>query len=241
MPQKIHFITFGNQKYYNSLIRICNQAKELEVFDSIFAYNDKILFEYEEFQKHKEFMDINSRGFGYWLWKPFITLKEFEKMNEGDILVYTDAGCSIKIEGKNRMKEYFEMVNNNENPVIGFQLEDFHPEKRWCKMDLLKYMNLEEDNYKNSRQLVGGIFIIKKTPKMVELVQEWYNICCNYNLINDSPSIEPNDPIFVEHRHDQSVFSLLRKKHGCILLDDETYTSPNWDETKPIWATRNSN
>jgi hypothetical protein len=241
MTQKFHFITFGNQKYYNALNRICNQAKELNIFDSVFAYNDKILFEYEDFQIHKEFISNNSRGFGYWIWKPFIVLKEFEKMKDGDILVYSDAGCSVKSTGVNRMKEYFDMINTNENSVIGFQLEDFHPEKRWCKADLLKFMNLDEDKYKDSRQLVGGIFVIKKNPKMIKLIEEWYEICCNYHLIDDTPSIEKNDISFMEHRHDQSVLSLLRKKYGCILLEDETYTSPNWDETKPIWATRNSN
>ena len=44
------------------------------------------------------------------------------------------------------------------------------------------------------------------------LVNRWYELCCNYHLIDDSPSIAPNLPEFIEHRHDQAIFSLLTKK-----------------------------
>ena len=39
----------------------------------------------------------------------------------------------------------------------------------------------------------------------------WYNISLNHHLIDDTPSKSPNFKEFIEHRHDQSIFSLLTK------------------------------
>lgn len=68
------------------------------------------------------------------------------------------------------------------------------------------------------------MIILKKYNKTVFLFNELYNIISNnYNLIDDSPSILNNDISFIENRHDQSVFSLLRKKYGTEILNNETY------------------
>jgi hypothetical protein len=48
------------------------------------------------------FKDIlrEQRGGGYWIWKPYIIKKHLDKINDNDILIYMDAGCSININGK---------------------------------------------------------------------------------------------------------------------------------------------
>jgi hypothetical protein len=98
----------------------------------------------------------------------------------------------------------------------------------------------------NELQHVGGINFFKNTPNTIDLVKEWQQICSedNYHYIDDSPSVKPNHNIFKEHRHDQSIFSLLVKKynHFCV-LNDETYWAPDWKnlgKEYPIWAVRNS-
>ena len=58
---------------------------------------------------------------------------------------------------------------------------------------------------------------LRSFPKeTVDLVNEWYNISCNYHMIDDTPSIIPNVGSFKEHRHDQSIFSLLTKKYNIF-------------------------
>ena len=44
----------------------------------------------------------------------------------------------------------------------------------------------------------------------------WYEICCDYHMIDDSLSIHKELESFIEHRHDQSVFSLLSKKYNIF-------------------------
>ncbi len=82
--------------------------------------------------------------------------------------------------------------------------------------------------------------MLVKDSNSISLVDQWYSICHKQTrLVDDSPSNYPNDEGFVEHRHDQSVFSILRKMNGSLILDDETYFE-DWDENRefPIHTKR---
>lgn len=226
-----HFITFGNVKYQKSVKRICLEAEKIAVFDKVTGYGETELFSFPEFQQHRDFVYSNPRGFGYWLWKSFLTMKYMETMNENDILVYADAGCSLQEKGRKRILEYFEMVKNHPSGILGFALPQI--EKRWNKMDLVRYLNALE--HMNSNQLVGGIFVLRNCEHTRNLVKMWYETGSNYSLVDDSPSNLPNDPSFIEHRHDQSIFSLIRKKYGCMIIPEEVETK---NENFPICATR---
>lgn len=94
-------------------------------------------------------------------------------------------------------------------------------------MDTIDYLNA--DYLKNTGQLMATIFIIRKCEYTVNLVNLWYSTCCNYHLIDDSPSELPNDCAFVHHRHDQIIWSILRKHYGTLVASDETYFN-NWED-----------
>jgi len=50
------------------------------------------------------------------------------------------------------------------------------------------------------------------------MIREWSRISKIINLIDDSPSIIKNSNNFIEHRHDQSIFSLLCKINKVTTL-----------------------
>jgi hypothetical protein len=226
-----HFITFGNTKYQKSVKRICLEAEKIAVFDKVTGYGEEELFSFSEFEQHRNFVYSNSRGFGYWLWKSFLTMKYIETMNEGDILVYADAGCTIQEKGRKRILEYFDMVKNHGSGILGFALPQI--EKRWTKMDLVQHLNAGK--YLENFHLTATTFVLRNCENTRNLVKMWYETGCNYSLIDDSPSNLPNDPSFIEHRHDQSIFSLLRKKYGCVIIPEEVEST---NEYFPICATR---
>ena len=63
----------------------------------------------------------------------------------------------------------------------------------------------------------------------------------DYHFSTDSPSVRANDRSFVEHRHDQSIFSVLAKSKGFQAVGDETWFAPHWfreGKDFPIWAAR---
>jgi hypothetical protein len=108
-------------------------------------------------------------------------------------------------------------------------------------MDVFEKLDEVNEKMMNSGQLVGGIFVLRKCQNTNNLINEYYDLCQNYNLIDDSKSKLPNDPTFIAHRHDQSVFSILRKKRGTILIPDETWYENFMSieaQSKPILATR---
>jgi hypothetical protein len=240
---KKYFITFGgpSKRFHDAVNRIKKEAEELGVYDKIIGYTDKELKDKNKFwKKHGKFIESNPRGYGYWLWKSFITKETLKEMDENDILVYADSGCSLNKNGNKRLLEYFDIVKNSNLGILSFELD--YIEKSYTKMDIFKEMNVFE--LMDTKQLVGGIFIIRKCERTVNLVKEWYKLCSNYHLISDEPSKIPNSPDFIDNRHDQSIFSLLRKKRGTEILRDETYFYPDWEilgKNYPIWAVRNRN
>jgi hypothetical protein len=51
---------------------------------------------------------------------------------------------------------------------------------------------------------------------------------CNYHLIDDTPSKSPNFTEFIEHRHDQSILSLLTKLYDMnIYFCKDNYKDDN--------------
>ena len=242
MSLKKYFITFGGptDNYHQTVNRICNETKAIGVFDQINGFTDLDLKnDYDFWSKHGDFIQKNPRGYGYWLWKSYLVNKVLNTMSDNEILVYADAGCSINSNGKTRLLEYFDIVNKSKFGFLSFRLS--HLIKTYTKMDTIDFFDARDllDQY----QLVGGIFILRKCEHSVRLIHAWYEFCSYYHLIDDTPSIIPNDSSFIDHRHDQSVFTLLIYKIGGEIIDDETYFN-NWNQDGikyPIWATRKNN
>ena len=240
--ENIIFITFGGptKEYHDAVSRITKEAKDMGVFNSILGFTDKDLKEdFSFWNKHGQFIENNKRGYGYWIWKPYLTKKTIEKINKNDIIVYADAGCVLNKKGRSRLLEYINMAKNSDSGIISFELG--HYEKEWTKMDIFHELNALDQI--ETKQLVGGVFIIKKTPNNETLVNDWYEKCSIYELLNDSESQIQNHVTFKENRHDQSIWSILRKKNNTLILKDETYfiDFEKEGEAYPILAMRKRN
>lgn len=143
-----------------------------------------------------------------------MTIKLY-KYAKDSVIIYADAGCEI-IRNDSTVKlfnKYIEDVKTHPSHILGFV--NRHTECIWTKNDLFTYLDTT-DNDKNSKQLCGGIQILLNNESNKKLMEEWLHIMTtnNYHYVDDSPSISKNYSDFKEHRHDQSVISLLRKKHG---------------------------
>ena len=238
---KVYFVTFGGgtQDFHMAVNRIVNQAKEFNIFEKIFGLteinlkNDRYFWE-----KHGSFILNNPRFYGYAIWKSYIMIKLMEYIDDGDILFYSDCGCELNIRGKTRMLEYIKLVEQYD--TLAFNLN--YKEKMYTKTDLFNFINAS-DELKDSNQIESGMIFLKKTNNNLELLNEMFNLQTvnNYHYTDDTPSLEPNDKSFIEHRHDQSCFSVLMKKYNNFTIPDETYFHPDWNKgiKYPIWAVRN--
>ncbi len=225
--QKKYFITFGadhpagqyylsSDDYIAAIKRLGEQAESLDLFDKIILYTDTHLKNDQLFwDKHGKFISNNKRGYGYWIWKPYIIGKTMAAMEHGDILTYIDAGCEIDINKKNILNNHFEHANRDY--IVG-SLTD-HCEKNYNKMDLVLRMDMRE-HYKyhnwSYRQRQSGLLMFLVNDDTKKIVREWYEIACDYHMLDDTPSVNENIHSFNEHRHDQSIFSLLVKKYDIF-------------------------
>ena len=212
---KKYFITFGagGNNYTNAGKRLVYQVRSTQLFDNHILYTDKYLKKDKQFwNKHSDFISKNRRGYGYWIWKPYIIKKTMERMKDGDILFYLDCGCEIDVRKKDIIKKYFDYVKKDK--IVGFKVG--FKEKMWTKMDLFIKLNMLDKKHTDSGQYGSGCIMFLVCPKTRKLVNEWYDIVCDYHLVDDSPSIKQNFNEFKENRHDQSIYSLLIKKYDMI-------------------------
>jgi hypothetical protein len=86
-------------------------------------------------------------------------------------------------------------------------------------MDLILKMDMNDDKYLSNNQWQAGAILLCVNNDVRNLINEWYNIGCDYHNIDDTPSLEKNFDSFKEHRHDQSIFSLLLKKNNLYNND----------------------
>jgi hypothetical protein len=230
-PNHIRIIAFADNKVYK-YGRIVDEAEQSRYFKSCQGFMLKDLdFSFRE--KHQTFIQSHPRLYGYAIWKPYIILTELSKLNENDILVYVDSGANIisSVEG-NRMIDrlYQELLSDKEICMIIRDIPFY--ERAWSKMDCLlqisKYYNIPSNDlrqlcfntFENQRE--SGMLLFKKTDMSLKMVNDWYTLMTAYSNIDDSPSSTANDPSFVEHRHDQSVLSMISKIHNrhCIVKRD---------------------
>ncbi len=169
--------------------------------------------------KNKLILD-QPRGSGYWLWKPYIILDSLQKLNDGDVLVYLDCGLKFALNPS-------PLVELCKSSTTGILICDNRPVLNcwFTKRDVFTVLNSDSETYWNSFQVMAGFMLVRKSDSSVSFVSEWLKTCEINNLITDDPSQcgLPELPGFVEHRHDQSLLSVLVKKKEM-----ETYRNPTF-------------
>lgn len=241
---KRKFISFADSRMKKSLARIQRQAEKMDFFDEIEVFTEMELdadFAVENAHLLKPWI----RGFGYWTWKPYIIRRELSSLSDGDQLYYIDAGCHLNPAGRRRMFDYEEALCKNTLGVAGFILGKGCSDRAYSKMDMLVRMGVEHaDEIVGMGQVCTGHIFAVKGEKSLRFMDEWYDYTRDVHLIDDSPSVLPNFPEFIEHRHEQSVFSILCKLRGAVLFPGrETWPANNsrdWSTMQqyPIWDKR---
>jgi len=226
---KKYCITFagGDANYYDAGNRLVEQVNNLELFHNVQLFTDKDLKTDEEFWgKHSSFIENNKRGYGYWIWKPYIIKKMLEQMENGDILLYMDCGCEVNIKKKGDFISLFQGIQNGEVLDENTCIIDSYtgwPEYNWNKMDLILLLDMNDEKYLLPNQNQASTLLLYVCNNSRQLVNEWYDIACDYHNIDDNPSIARNIDGFIEHRHDQSIYSLLVKKKNLFCKTKSMY------------------
>jgi hypothetical protein len=240
---KIGFVTFGAGDLFWKLAvkRIKKQASNSGAFFKISDYEPEKLFDISS-KDDLSFIIRNKKGFGYWIWKPIVILDFLEKNPEVEAILYADAGCDLNFNFCS-LKNWQRYLRNLESyECISFAMELL--EKSWTKEELFKTFPLFR-RFKNSEQLLGGLFLMKR-DFAIDFCQLWLTNMriSNYDLLIGSFDSTIQDSHFVQHRHDQSFFSLMCKSNEKVLILnslEEVYFEPDWNKGHeyPLWTSRN--
>ena len=263
---KLVFCSFGDSRLHRSAKRLADQARQMGCYDTVFIWDEHRLD--EAFRaRHRELLRRSSRGYGFWVWKPYVVQRVLASLDEGDIVHYADIGCWLNPRGRERLLQYAAATRNAPAGILTFQIANTsddvrlrhftYPEYVWTKGDLFDYFGERWNTaITHTEQIVATTFFIRKQPNTTRLVEDWLRVYeSGYYLVNDEPSRAENFKGFTEHRHDQSVFSLLAKRCGALTRPYfEIYWptprvehpreisdyAPDWRrlEKYPIWAKR---
>ena len=210
------FFTFGaGSELTDAIDRLVNQATKTDMFDEIVSYNEFDLGSMVDFWAvHGDFVEDNPIMYGYGIWKPYLVMKELEALEDGDILFYADSGCEFDLDCENPKQEFEKILGKLKDNKLKFiaTLCDDSCDNNLNKMDTVCHLEMENHPGLLTEQIQATAFVLEKCERTVEMVKEWYALCCNYHLINDDESVCPNRPDYDDHRHEQSVLSLLLKK-----------------------------
>ena len=201
---KKYFVSYGDACYKESLERIGREAEGLHLFDEVVLYTDDSLPE-----PFAGYTRKYRRGGGYWLWKPWVVWHTLEQMQEGDMLVYADAGCSLFPHPD--WEKYFRCLVDKD--AVFFVAEGKN--KRWCKRMVFEAFTPKCRLWKYAHQIQATFFLVKKTQDN-EAIRRWYEAALRHpELFVDvcKEEIGGELPAFREHRHDQSVLT------ACVCTD----------------------
>ena len=238
----IHLVSFGAPFYSFSRAhsRVLQNAENFGAFSSINLFSERDIFNFcPEIIPYKKFLS-STRGYGYWMWKSFLVSRMMVLSSDDDLICYADIGCTFNDAGIAKFGEYCALTS--EYGSLCFDLG--HLERAYTKMDTYKKVFPETLDHLNTGQRCATTFLLKNTQDNRNIFEEIKKISVenNHFYITDVPSQEQNHEEFKEHRHDQSVFSLMSKKYKFYCIPDETYWAPDWNHSGkdyPIWSTRN--
>ncbi len=235
-------ISFADGAFKARARKFHEEATNFGLFDEVTVFSFETLSEALK-SDHGGYMNATPRGFGYWIWKPQIILETLDTLGKDDILVYMDAGFTLNIGGQRRFRDYLELTRAHDNKLLSFQ--NIYTEHNWTKADLALRLNLTISSPEMmTSQLGGGLIMLQRTSSNESMIRQWIKIATedNYRFSDDSPSQAANHPDFQEHRHDQSIASLLRKLHGTAIthyeVQDYSGAFQKFRPLLPAWATR---
>jgi len=183
-------ITFASNDFYDSAEYLRLSYFMKNDCDEFIIFTEKMIEDFID--EHKNYF-INSKGFGWWVWKPYIIYKTLLEMNDNDILCYIDSGIIVN----NDLSMLFNYLNDYDD--IFFYVGEKKKNKEYTKSKTFQLMNCEEDKYYTMYQVMGGFHIHKKTENSMILIKEWLDYCLDLECINEDTK--------EMHRHDQSILT----------------------------------
>lgn len=213
---KKYLVNYADRAYYESQKNNTNTGLSVGGFDQVFQYGKSDL-DGNFCEKNRTILDMH-RGAGYWLWKPYVILKALEQIEDGSLLFYSDAGIIFL----NAIDPLISVLNNTKYKILLFELEDFRQNYKWTKRDCFVLMNLDREPFIGYPQILASYLMMQKNSFAIHFIKEWLSYAQDYRILTDAANEcgLSDYPEFCDHRHDQSILSLLGRKYMIDTIPD---------------------
>jgi hypothetical protein len=168
---------------------------------------------FDRFVHHEHQRGVNH---GFWFWKPYIIKETLKKIADGELLFYQD--CNIHryplLLNQNSDEEthglielLFQITGSDivvpiENNVLKL--------KQHCKKEVFEKLKANHEFFWNYPLLNANRIILKKTELTTRLINEWYELCCDIELLLPETEAESD---LRWHTHDQALLNILIRKY----------------------------
>lgn len=209
--RKIHFVNYSDEKFLNQQQRLNMSIRKTSNQYIIHSFSKKDID--SNFYKSNHDILSSSKGGGYWLWKPYFIHKVLNLMDYDDYLFYIDSGAVLISKAEHLIKT-MELTNQD---VMAFELPLI--EQQWTKPLVFENLDIDQKHQK-SNQILASFILIRKTDNSLSFINDFLKASCKEILISDVNKTEKMPDYFIDHRHDQSIFSVLYKKRNYIPFRD---------------------
>jgi hypothetical protein len=214
---RIHLVTFATPRFRHRQLLLGWSALANRVVDSVTHWTPQALLA-AGFKSKCPRIELNERGSGFYAWKPFIIQKKLAEAPEGDIVFYCDVGRTFPYKLlKGSLRFFLDWLENHQQSVIpGVKIPWNGPMSKWTKRDAFAAMGMDLPQIHAASPIQASFSFWINNLDSKKIIEEWMNLSAQRQLISDDSSVMglPELPGFHEHRHDQSLLSLVCLKHG---------------------------
>lgn len=218
---KALFLTFGDgsTEFRAAAIRLAKQAKSIGVFSSVVSLNHESLLQVspEYALAQSSIINLDTYPTFFRAAKAWVVQAGLlGKFGEFDLVCYADAGCEIV---SNRISRLVLQKTMRKAFLRGGLAEQLPlSERSWTKKSTMDYFHPSEADAL-SGQVQSGLSYWRVESKNIELANRWCLLSdCELDLWQDPQNRSAEEEYFKEHRHDQSIFSLLWKQAGLPVV-----------------------
>jgi hypothetical protein len=215
----VHHITFATGDFILPAWLLSRSARRYGMTSRIYRPSDPVVRELAQCQP--DIMRLR-RGAGYWLWKPYILRDALSQAADGDVVFYTDAAAVIVADPAPLVG----LVRDR--PIVVFELEGMKA-REWTKRDAFVVLDADRDEFWNAPMACATFQLYRAGPEARDFVEALCVASADARVLTDAPNAmgSPNLPEFRDHRHDQSVLTILARQQGLPMFPDPSQFGPS--------------